>query len=112
MKILIAIELIVGAIFVVAFWNKNPELILSRYSSRYLLNPYDDEEADMSMEDLDRIFDQKQFALDFRTANGESSSRPWKHRTEVTAHSKREAAFVGAKLSKDRGVEPVVLEDS
>jgi hypothetical protein len=43
MEILIAIELIVGAVFVVWFWYKNPELVLSRFSQR-LMDPYDDEE--------------------------------------------------------------------
>jgi hypothetical protein len=44
MEIVIAIELIVGAIFVVGFWFKNPELILSRRLSQQLLDLYDDEE--------------------------------------------------------------------
>jgi hypothetical protein len=44
MEILIAIELIVGAVFVVGSWYKNPELILSRRSSHRLLDPYHDEE--------------------------------------------------------------------
>lgn len=43
MAILVAIELIVGAVFVVWFWYRNPELVLSRFSQR-LLDPYDDEE--------------------------------------------------------------------
>ena len=46
MEIVIAIELIVGAIFVVGFWFKNPELILSRRLSQQLLDLYDDEEND------------------------------------------------------------------
>jgi hypothetical protein len=46
MKILIVIELIIGAIFVVAFWYKSPELVLSRYSGLRLLDPYDDAEND------------------------------------------------------------------
>jgi hypothetical protein len=44
MEIVIAIELIAGAVFVLVFWCRNPELILSRYLSQRLLNPYDDEE--------------------------------------------------------------------
>jgi hypothetical protein len=44
MEIVIAIELIVGAIFVVGFWFKNPELILSRRLSQQLLDLYHDEE--------------------------------------------------------------------
>jgi hypothetical protein len=43
MEIVIAIELIVGAIFVVGFWLKNPELMLSRRLSRQLLDSDDDE---------------------------------------------------------------------
>jgi hypothetical protein len=46
MEIVVAIELIVGAVFVVWFWHKNPELILSRRLSPLLLDPYDDEEND------------------------------------------------------------------
>jgi hypothetical protein len=46
MEIVIAIELIAGAVFVLVFWCRNPELILSRYLSQRLLNPYDDEEND------------------------------------------------------------------
>jgi hypothetical protein len=46
MEIVIAIELIVGAVFVVWFWHKNPELMLSRRLSPRLLDPYDDEEND------------------------------------------------------------------
>ena len=46
MEILIAIELAAGAVFVVAFWYKNPELVLSRRLSERLLDPYDDEEED------------------------------------------------------------------
>jgi hypothetical protein len=44
MEVLIVLELIVGAAFVVWFWYKNPELALSRFSQR-LLDPYDDEEG-------------------------------------------------------------------
>jgi hypothetical protein len=44
MEILIAIELVVGAAFVVWFWCKNPELVLSRRVSQQLLDPYDDED--------------------------------------------------------------------
>jgi hypothetical protein len=44
MEIVIAIELIAGAVFVLAFWYRNPELILSRRLSHRLLDPYDDEE--------------------------------------------------------------------
>ena len=44
MEIVIAIELIVGAVFVVWFWFKNPELKLSRHLSQQLLGLYDDEE--------------------------------------------------------------------
>jgi hypothetical protein len=46
MEIVIAIELIVGAVFVVGFWFKNPELKLSRRLSQQLLDSYDDEEND------------------------------------------------------------------
>jgi hypothetical protein len=46
MEIVIAIELIVGAVFVVWFWYRNPELILSRRLSQRLLDPYDEEEND------------------------------------------------------------------
>jgi len=46
MEIVIAIELIVGAVFVVGFWFKNPELKLSRRLGQPLLDPYDDEEND------------------------------------------------------------------
>jgi hypothetical protein len=46
MEIVIAIELIVGAVFVVWFWFKNPELKLSRHSSRQLLDLCDDDEND------------------------------------------------------------------
>jgi hypothetical protein len=41
MDLVVAIELIGGAIFVVRFWYKNPELVLSRRLSQ-LLDPYDD----------------------------------------------------------------------
>jgi hypothetical protein len=44
MEIVIAIELIVGAVFVVGFWFMNPELKLSRRLSQQLLDPYDEEE--------------------------------------------------------------------
>jgi hypothetical protein len=46
MEILIAIELIAGAVFVLVFWYRNPELILSRRLSHRLLDSYDDEEND------------------------------------------------------------------
>jgi hypothetical protein len=46
MEIVIALELIVGAVFVVGFWYRNPELMLSRHLSQPLLDPYDDEEND------------------------------------------------------------------
>jgi len=46
MEMLIAIELAAGAVFVVAFWYTNPELVLSRRLSERLLDPYDDEEKD------------------------------------------------------------------
>jgi hypothetical protein len=46
MEIVIAIELILGAVFVVGFWFKNPELKLSRRLSQQLLDSYDDEEND------------------------------------------------------------------
>jgi hypothetical protein len=45
MEIVIAIELIAGAVFVLVFWYRNPELILSRRLSQQLLDPYDDEEC-------------------------------------------------------------------
>jgi len=36
MEILIAIELIVAAVFVIGFWRKNPDLIMSRrYCQRF-----------------------------------------------------------------------------
>jgi hypothetical protein len=44
MEMIIALELIVGAVFVVWFWYKNPELILSRHSNQRLLDPYGNEE--------------------------------------------------------------------
>jgi hypothetical protein len=44
MEIVIAIELIAGAAFVVGFWCTNPELVLSRRLSEQLLEAYDDEE--------------------------------------------------------------------
>lgn len=44
MEIVIAIELIVGAVFVLWFWFKNPELKLSRHLSQQLLDLCDDEE--------------------------------------------------------------------
>jgi hypothetical protein len=43
MEVLIVLELIVGAAFVVWFWYKNPELVPSRLSQR-LTDPYDDDE--------------------------------------------------------------------
>jgi hypothetical protein len=46
MEIVIAIELIAGAVFVLVFWRRNPELILSRRLSQRLLDPYDNEEND------------------------------------------------------------------
>jgi hypothetical protein len=46
MEILIAVELIAGAVFVLVFWYRNPELILSRRLSHRLLDSYDDEEKD------------------------------------------------------------------
>jgi hypothetical protein len=46
MEMVIAIELIAGAVFVVGFWFKNPELKLSRRLSQQLLDSYDDEEND------------------------------------------------------------------
>jgi hypothetical protein len=46
MEIVIAIELIAGAVFVVGFWYTNPELVLSRRLSERLLDAYDDEEKD------------------------------------------------------------------
>ena len=42
MGIVIAIELIAGAVFVLVFWYRNPELILSRRLSHRLLDSYDD----------------------------------------------------------------------
>ena len=46
MEIVIAIELIAGAVFVVGFWFKNPELQLSRRFSQQLPDPHDDEKYD------------------------------------------------------------------
>ena len=46
MEIVIAIELIAGAVFVLVFWRRNPKLILSRRLSQRLLDSYDDEEDD------------------------------------------------------------------
>jgi hypothetical protein len=46
MEIVIALELIVGAVFVVWFWHKNPALRLSRDLSQRQLDPYVDEEID------------------------------------------------------------------
>jgi hypothetical protein len=43
MKIVVAIELIVGPVFLARFWCKNLELILSQRLSPLLLDPYDDE---------------------------------------------------------------------
>jgi hypothetical protein len=45
MEIVIAIELILGAAFVVVFWCKNPDLVLSRRSSEQPLDPHGDEAA-------------------------------------------------------------------
>jgi hypothetical protein len=45
METIIAIELIVGAVFVVGFWFRNPELKLSRRLGQQLLDSYDDEES-------------------------------------------------------------------
>ena len=44
MEIVIAIELIAGAVFVLVFWYRNPELVLSRRLSQSLLDSYDDDE--------------------------------------------------------------------
>jgi hypothetical protein len=49
MEIVIAIELMVGAVFVVGFWFKNPELKLSRRLRQQLLDSYDDDEDDDAM---------------------------------------------------------------
>jgi hypothetical protein len=46
MEIVIAIELIVGAVFVVGFWFTSPELKLSRRLSQQLLDLYDDDNVD------------------------------------------------------------------
>src|ERR1700676_1309174 len=46
MEILISIELIAGAVFILVFWYRNPELILSRRLSQQLLDSFDDEEKD------------------------------------------------------------------
>jgi hypothetical protein len=46
MEIVLAIELIAGAVFVLVFWCRNPELALSRRLSQRLLDPYGDEEND------------------------------------------------------------------
>ena len=46
MEIVIAIELIAGAVFVVGFWYTNPALVLSRRLNGRLLDAYDDEEKD------------------------------------------------------------------
>jgi len=46
MEILIAIELIIAAIFVIRFWCKNPELVLSQRFSQRPLDPYEEEEND------------------------------------------------------------------
>jgi hypothetical protein len=46
MNIVISIELIVGVVFVVGVWFKDPALKLSRRLSPQLLDPYDDEEND------------------------------------------------------------------
>jgi hypothetical protein len=50
MEILFAIELIVGAVFVVGSWYKNPELLLPRRSSQRLLDLYHDEESSVIKE--------------------------------------------------------------
>lgn len=44
MEIVIALELIGGAVFVLVFWYRNPALVLSRRLSRPLLDSHDDEE--------------------------------------------------------------------
>jgi len=46
MEIVITIELIVGAVFVVGFWFTNLELKLSRRLCQQLLDLYDDDEND------------------------------------------------------------------
>ena len=46
MEIVIAIELIAGAVLVLVFWYKSPELILSRRLNHPLLDSYDDKEND------------------------------------------------------------------
>jgi hypothetical protein len=46
MEILIAIELIIAAIFVIGCWYRNPQLMLWRRSCQHLLNPYEDDEKD------------------------------------------------------------------
>jgi len=46
MKIVIAIELIAGAIFILVFWYRNSELALSRHLNQQLLDLYGDEETD------------------------------------------------------------------
>ena len=46
MEILIALELIVGVVFVARFWYKNPELVLSRHANQRLLDPFDDADSD------------------------------------------------------------------
>jgi hypothetical protein len=46
MEVVFAIELIAGAVFVLVFWCRNPELILSLRLSQRLLDPYNDEEND------------------------------------------------------------------
>jgi len=46
MEMLVALELIVGVLFVARFWYKNPELVLSRHANQRLLDPFDDEESD------------------------------------------------------------------
>jgi hypothetical protein len=46
MEIIIGLELIAGAVFLVGFWYKNPQLILSRRLKSRLLDPNEDEEND------------------------------------------------------------------
>jgi hypothetical protein len=46
MEIVIAIELIAGAVFVVWFWYTNPEQVLSRRLSGRMLDAYDDDARD------------------------------------------------------------------
>jgi hypothetical protein len=46
MEIVIAIELIAGAVFILVFWYRNPALLLSRRLSQQLSDLYDDEDND------------------------------------------------------------------